>query len=172
MSPVKLLCLLICSFLLSSSAFADSLPSPKKTEVDFLSLEQPFSDLKGINHRLSDWRDKLLVVNFWASWCRPCVDELSDLNQIQAENSRIQIVGISTETFDETHRFIMLSDEEMRYPILIGEKKAMDMAYKLGNKNQTIPFTVVIDHKGKVIKQINGRINKAELAKFLSIQKK
>ncbi|HSD59412.1 MAG TPA: TlpA disulfide reductase family protein [Burkholderiales bacterium] len=124
-------------------------------------------DLAGQSQPLSQWKGKVLVVNFWATWCAPCREEIPAL--IQAQNRLgprgLQIIGIA---IDQVERVKPYADEmRINYPVLVGELDAMDLAQQAGNQLGGLPFTVVLDRSGKPIRSELGALNQDKLERIV-----
>jgi len=107
-------------------------------------------DPSGRPQPLSQWQGKVLVVNFWATWCGPCREEMPDLVRAQKEYGAkgLQIVGIAADDADKVQQFA--KEIELNYPALIGGYAAIDLSKDLGNSLVALPFTLVVDRHGKV----------------------
>lgn len=126
-------------------------------------------DTKGNPRAFSVWRDQILVVNFWATWCEPCRDEVPTLLKVQSENAGkgVQMVGIAIDSAAKVQRF---SEEfKITYPVLIGGAETMDLMRKLGNQAGGLPFTIIISRSGKVVATHLGRITEGQLVKALGL---
>ncbi len=113
-----------------------------------LALSLP--DPAGQPQSLAQWRGKVLVVNFWATWCAPCREEMPDLVLAQDEYGAkgLQIVGIAVDNVDKVQQFA--KEIKLNYPALIGGYGAMDLSKDLGNSLVALPFTLILDRQGKV----------------------
>ena len=111
-------------------------------------------DLRGRTLRLSDYRGKLVLLNFWATWCPPCRAEMPDLIKMQREyRSRgLQVIGVTYPPLEvkEVRRFIRKLG--VNYPIALGAKETKT----LFDEAETLPLTVVIDRQGNVRERIEG----------------
>jgi thiol-disulfide isomerase/thioredoxin len=108
-------------------------------------------DLAGKQTSLAQWRGKVLVVNFWATWCVPCREEIPDFIRMQAEfaDKGVQFVGIAA---DHADKVALFSNEfQINYPLLIGNYGALDLAKRMGNRISALPFTVVLDRSGRLV---------------------
>ena len=107
-------------------------------------------DPSGRPQPLSQWQGKVLVVNFWATWCGPCREEMPDLVRAQKEYGAkgLQIVGIAADDADKVQQFA--KEIQLNYPALIGGYAAIDLSKDLGNSLVALPFTLVVDRQGKV----------------------
>lgn len=122
-----------------------------------------YPDPQGQTQALAQWRGKLLVVNFWASWCAPCREEMPDFDALhqQYQTSGIEFVGIAIDTPTNVHAF--LQRHPVDYPILIGEGSAHVLARQLGNPSGALPYTIVLDRNGQVRLRHLGRLPRASL---------
>ncbi len=127
-----------------------------------------FSDMQGRQQALKQWQGKIIVLNFWATWCPPCREEMPELSAMQAQysNKNLVIVGLSTDDLDKTKAFIKTSP--VSYPILAGDMEAMNFAESLGNDRGILPYTVIIDANGNVVERFFGRINQQLLEKTIT----
>ena len=135
------------------------------TDVDAERLNHlfttPLKDLVGEEHQISDYRDKIVIVNFWASWCAPCVEEMPDLEGINRNFDKVQVIGYSVDTEQNIHRF--LSKVPVDFPILIGEPTAISLMRKLGNPSGGLPFSLVFAPDHKLAYKIIGQLDVEEL---------
>jgi thiol-disulfide isomerase/thioredoxin len=108
-------------------------------------------DLEGSQASLAQWRGKVLVVNFWATWCNPCREEIPDFIHLQKEfgDKGIQFVGIAADQVDKVRLFA--NELQINYPLLIGNYEALDLAKGVGNRISALPFTVVLDRNGRLV---------------------
>jgi thiol-disulfide isomerase/thioredoxin len=122
-----------------------------------------FNDLDGKPQSLAQWRGKVMVVNFWATWCPPCRDEIPefvDLQEKYRENGLI-FVGIALDEKDKVRAF---ADEMgINYPVLLGEIDAANLSRKLGNRLGALPFTVIIGRSGHIVSTEMGQMTQAML---------
>ena len=111
-------------------------------------------DLRNRNLRLSDYKGKVVLLNFWATWCPPCRAEMPDLIKMQREYGRmgLQVIGITypPEEIREVRQFV--SKLRVNYPIALGTKETRT----LFAETETLPLTVVIDREGNVRDLIEG----------------
>jgi thiol-disulfide isomerase/thioredoxin len=111
-------------------------------------------DLEGNTHRLSDYRGKVVLLNFWATWCPPCRAEMPDLIRWQKEygSQGLQVIGITYPPTEISEVREFVRSIRVNYPILLGEKETK----ALFDPGETLPVTIVIDRKGKVREVIEG----------------
>lgn len=134
------------------------------TKLDALS----FSDVDGQPRRLTDWPSRVLVVNFWATWCPPCKEEMPEFTRLQTEfgGKGVQFVGIAIDERKDVKAF--LERFPVNYPILIGESRGIEWAAELGNTMQVLPFTAVLDRTGRVLKTRAGVFGREQLLEVLN----
>lgn len=127
-----------------------------------------FADLAGQKQTFSQWRGKVLVINFWATWCPPCRQEIPDFvavyNAYRAKD--VVIVGVAQDERDAVADFAQ--EFRITYPMVIGGDEGYDFAAKLGNTSSSIPFTVIINRQGVVAYVAVGAMRRAELEKQLA----
>ena len=109
-----------------------------------------FTDQHGEEHRLSDWNGMVRVVNFWATWCPPCVHEIPMLISIQ-ESFRgrgVQLVGVAVD--DPDGAFAMAKELGMNYPTMADSRRTLDLLHAYGNRAAVLPFTAFVDPQGTI----------------------
>ncbi len=143
----------------STDAPADATPAALAT------LELP--DLTGKPVTFATWQGKVLVVNFWGTWCAPCRMEIPGLISVQSKHAAngVQVVGIAVDQADKVQEYA--KEIGINYPILIAGMEGAALARNLGNKTGALPFTVVLDRDGKLVKSHLGLITAEELEKLL-----
>ena len=115
-----------------------------------------------------NWRGKVLVLNFWASWCPPCVEEMPALDRIAQEyaSKNVLIVGIGIDSPSNIREF--LQKTPVSYPIVLGGLEGSNLSKQMGNTQGALPYTVVINPKGKSIYTKLGKISEEELKKAIN----
>jgi len=145
----------------------DSLVAPAAESATRRLMTASFSDLVGKPQTLMPWRGKVLVVNFWATWCAPCREEIPALIKVQKQyaSNDVKVVGIAIDNVDKVREYA----EEMHvdYPLLIAGIETLDVAKDLGNRAGVLPFSVVLDRTGKVVHAHAGKMTEASLGAIL-----
>ena len=113
------------------------------------------------------WRGKVLVVNFWASWCPPCVEEMPTLDKLQGEffSKNVLFVGIGIDSPSNIREF--LEKTSVSYPIVIGGLEGSNLSKQMGNSQGALPYTIVINAEGKATSSKLGKISEEELRKAI-----
>lgn len=127
----------------------------------------PFQGLDGQIHKLSEWNGKLLLLNFWATWCTPCLKEIPLLVETQARlaTRNFQIVGIAMDQAEPVRRYA--ERLKMNYPIMAGEADVVTAMDALGDTLGALPFSVLISPDGRILERISGDLSREELEALL-----
>jgi len=134
------------------------LPSRIPTELPVFTLD----DLSGKPTSIAKWRDKSLVLNFWATWCAPCRREIPLLKSLAEDwqTRDVAVVGVAVDHRAEVQSF---ADKfRISYPLLIGEEDALDAAAALGMDSPVFPFTVFTDRRGEVVALFVGELHRPQ----------
>jgi thiol-disulfide isomerase/thioredoxin len=133
---------------------------------------QSLNDAKGTPQSLAQWKGKALVVNFWAPWCAPCVEEMPELAALAADNAGkdLNVIGIGIDSPANIAEFA--TKFKITYPLYVAGMSGTDLARQFGNAAGGLPYTVLIGADGQVRKTYLGRLKfdelKADLAKLKS----
>ena len=152
-------------------SYRTTAPPPKapelQTPVPAVSLtalfDLPLTDTAGRVQNFRQWQGKVLVVNFWATWCQPCREEMPGFSRLQDKfrANGVQFVGISSDEADKVIDFQKFTP--VNYPLLIGGMAIMANSAELGNNRQGLPFTAVFDRHGQLAMTKLGRWTEADL---------
>jgi thiol-disulfide isomerase/thioredoxin len=139
-------------------------PKPRAIPETLPAISLP--DRDGVTRALSEWKGRPLVVNFWATWCGPCREEIPLLKALRNERSRdrLEIVGIAIDQRDAVLKYAR--DIGIDYPILIGEKDGYAAAESLGVA-LVLPFSVFADSNGRIVTLKIGELHANEAAFIL-----
>jgi thiol-disulfide isomerase/thioredoxin len=124
-------------------------------------------DSAGKEQSLSQWKGKVLIVNFWATWCEPCREEMPQFVEAQQRSGAkgLQFVGIAIDQADKVQQFA--SEIHLNYPALIGGYGAIELSKTLGNRLGALPFTVIVDRGGKIVHTQLGQLKDAQLQSYI-----
>ena len=144
------------------------LPGLPKNIQDPLRHLPAFSlrDLDGQEIASSAWAGKVVILNFWATWCLPCLGGIPILQAAQAESEQVRVVGIAIDTQEEVARY--LAKNPINYPVLMGGTEAVEMSRRLGNRLEDLPFTVIFDSQGRWVHAHPGEVTQAILGEKLA----
>ncbi len=131
-------------------------------------LGASFEALDGKTMPISTWRGKSLVVNFWATWCGPCREEMPDFVKAQQEfeTKGLQFVGIAIDRRAPTEKFA--AEIGVNYPILLGDAAWLEAVKKMGNPQGVLPFSLVFSPDGKLMLRRVGRLKYSEIAAIVA----
>ena len=131
-------------------------------------LSTVFPDLHGQARRLLDWRGRVALVNFWATWCEPCREEIPLLISTSKKHAAagLEVVGIAIDTVDKIREYA--AKFGISYPVLVGDMRAIDLLRKIGNPAGALPYTVTLDRSGALAARKLGAYKPAELEQVLA----
>jgi thiol-disulfide isomerase/thioredoxin len=123
------------------------------------------TDIGGQPHRLAEWDSKLVLVNFWATWCGPCREEMPVLDRARRNLSGrgLEIVGVAIDDADAVGAFLKTSP--VKYPILVGGDN--DTLYRFGDGSAVLPYSVLFGPDGQVLAQRAGSFSENGLHDWL-----
>lgn len=125
-------------------------------------------DLDGRERRLSGYQGKRLLLNFWASWCGPCLTEMPALNDVQhkfADQGAI-VLGIAMDEPDRVRAF--LAQHPVAYPILVGQLSSPSTTLRFGDRDEVLPYSVLLDENGRILATHRGPLSASQLNQWLS----
>lgn len=144
-----------CVALLAGTAlWVATAPGPRLKAPDISSsalFAAGFHDLQGASRSLGEFQGKVLVLNFWATWCAPCREEMPAFSRLQAAWSgrNVQFVGLSSEDPPKVAAFARSLG--VTYPLWVGGDEVEELSRRLGNASGALPHTIVLDRSGRLI---------------------
>ncbi|MBF0194565.1 MAG: TlpA family protein disulfide reductase [Magnetococcales bacterium] len=134
------------------------------------SLDMPLNTVAGKSFSLADFKGKVLVINFWATWCPPCLDEIPELIQFQKEFAKrgVQVIGIDFMEKPNKERLAsFIEKHDINYPIVFGKsKKMLNFAKGLGGVFG-LPVTKFLDRRGNIVSSHVGGITAKQLRSYI-----
>lgn len=143
---------------------ADSPQAAGKNAAAQQLAAMPMPGLNGQPQKIGQWLGQVVVINYWATWCPPCREEMPAFSRLHDRFSvnGVQFVGVSIDSVEKVLAF--QKQTPVSYPLLIGSASAIDLTVGLGNDAQGLPFTVILDRTGKVAVTHVGRFEEDDLA--------
>lgn len=115
----------------------------------------------GMSQDLGLYKGKIIVLNFWATWCPPCREEMPELSDLYTEykSKNVVVLGIAVDELALVKEFSVATP--VSYPLFAAENEGMELGSNLGNDKGVLPYTVIINQNGAVVDTYYGRINKS-----------
>jgi len=127
-------------------------------------------NIEGETISIGEFRGKKTLINFWATWCRPCRKEMPMLNGVflSQDPSDFSVVGIAIDKPEKVKQFV--AELGIDFPIMVGQSEAYDVMKDLGNEALTLPYTILIDEEGEVVWSKNTELKHSDMDEVLGIQ--
>ena len=128
-----------------------------------------FKDMQGQSQRLSDYRGKWVLVNFWATWCPPCLEEIPDLIALHEahKNTDLVVIGVALDS-DKDSVVEFVAKKHVSYPIVYGDYK---MATQVGEV-EALPTSFLYDPAGKLVSYQEGVVTRASVESYIKSKNK
>ena len=119
-------------------------------------LDATLPDLSGAPQKIGNWKGKVLVINFWATWCPPCLEEIPHFVRLQRQlgEQGLQFIGVAIDEPDKVRTFAQ--QNAINYPVMIGQLDAIELSKSAGNTAGGLPYTLILDRSGRVVSQHSG----------------
>ncbi len=142
--------------------FGETAEAPASDAVGQPRPALTLDDLGGRSHHLDEWNGQVVLVNFWATWCPPCQDEMPLLDRLHAryEDEGFAVVGIAIDRRDRVEQFV--EAHGIGFPVLLGDAEAARSSADFGNAFGALPFSAVIDREGIIRFTWMGQLQEAE----------
>lgn len=153
-----------------AAAGASSQPAAAALQVGERRPDFTLPDTEGVPRSVSEFDGKLLIVNFWATWCPPCRDEIPAFVRLQQDYAAqgVQFLGVALDRAEAVRAFI--AEHAVNYPSVYGEHEAIALSKAYGNRIGGLPFTVVVGRDGRVLRMHQGVFEEAELRAVIDAQ--
>ena len=147
----------------------EAIGDPARAEPAQMLPDFALANLSGEQQSIRSWPDQALVINFWATWCAPCLREiplLKDFHDTQQANG-ITVVGIAVDRLEPVAAFAQ--DMTFNYPVLVGQAEGMDAAASFGVDFFALPFTVFTDHDANILGVHTGELHTEDLDNLAAV---
>jgi peroxiredoxin len=146
-------------------------PDAPKADINVHGMQRPdftLADIAGNVRNINEWDGRVVAINFWASWCSPCLQEIPELVDLQTRFGAqgLQVIGIALQKPEELVDFVR--DYGMNYPVLAGESAVIAIAESYGNTFGALPYTAIIDRTGKVVFVKAGPVTHTEVESVIA----
>lgn len=133
------------------------------SEAESFFWQQQFRQLNGVLLATNSFKGKPLVLNFWATWCPPCVEELPLINNFFQKNKANgwQVMGLAVDQADPVKRF--LTGMPLSFPVALAGFPGIEISRSLGNSGGALPFTVVFGSTGHVLHRKMGKLTNTDM---------
>ncbi|HEY1891564.1 MAG TPA: TlpA disulfide reductase family protein [Steroidobacteraceae bacterium] len=140
--------------------------SPTSQSIPDTLPDIAFTDRLGATRHLSDWKGRPLLVNFWATWCGPCQDEIPLLEQLSRDRAGqgLQVIGVAVDSRPAVLEYARRA--AIQYPLLIGEQPGLKAVRALG-MDEVFPFSVFVDARGRIVTLKVGALRPDQAALIL-----
>lgn len=120
-------------------------------------------DLNDQQQNFSQWNNKVVLLNFWATWCPPCRREMPDFIDVynKYKDKDFIVVGVGIDDQQKIAQFVKKLG--VNYPVLVGGSSAMQVSYQYGNHNGALPYSIIIDKQGIIRYRAGGLISRQKL---------
>lgn len=138
-------------------------PAAPQSQAVAALYQQSMANDKGVTQSLASLKGQPVLVNFWAPWCAPCVEEMPELSTLHTEVApkNIRIVGIGIDSPANIAEFSL--KHKIGYPLYVAGMSGTELSRQLGNKAGGLPFTVLIAGDGSIRKTYLGRLDMAKV---------
>jgi thiol-disulfide isomerase/thioredoxin len=125
-------------------------------------------DPEGRVHAFAQWDGQLVLLNFWASWCAPCVEEMPLLDRLQQRHAArgLQVVGIASDGVEPTREF--LAAHPVAYTILVDDPERGDLSRVLGNQHGVLPYSLLVGRDGRILARHVGNFSESALEDWVA----
>lgn len=124
------------------------------------------TDMAGKQHRLSDYKGKWVLVNYWATWCPPCLEEIPDLVMLydQRKDSDLMVLGVALQYKTRQEVADYVDDMLMSYPVILGDKSVTSQI----GPDEVLPTTFIYNPRGELVETRRGLITRQYIESLLA----
>ena len=123
------------------------------------------TDTAGKHHRLAEEKGHYVVLNFWATWCVPCIEEIPEIARFARDHPQVRVIGVATDVADEAKTKQFAAKHGLDYPLVLSDDR---VEKELGGPLRALPTTRVYDPGGKLVYDKPGRVDEKTLEKIIS----
>lgn len=130
-------------------------------------LDRPILALDGTVHKLREWEGSLVMLNFWATWCAPCVTEMPIIQSVWREyrGKDLEIIGIALDEIESVAEF--RERLSIEYPLMVAVDDPIEMLTRFGDKSGALPHSVMLDRAGDILATHTGPFSQEQLEAFI-----
>ena len=168
MNKNTLLILFAAGIALAAGVFVQNLSVTKQAEPDVPALDFSLPDLTGKQRSINEWQGKILIINFWATWCPPCLKEIPEFIKLQNTyaDKDLQFIGIAID--DKLAVAEYLEAININYPMLISGDEGIALSHQLGNIVNAVPFTLIVNQQGQIIHRQAGELSIEKIIEIIT----
>jgi len=168
MQQNTILIFFVSALALVGGIFVQNLPVKNGINTAIPALKINLPDSAGKQRSISEWQGKIQIINFWATWCPPCLKEIPEFIKLQAEyqDKNVQFIGIAIEDQAAVEQY--LKTTQVNYPMLIAGDEGISLSQQLGNIVNAVPFTLIVNQQGQIIHRQPGELSNEKIIEIIT----
>ena len=162
-----LLIVIAAGIALAAGMFVQRLPVTQQLDPNVPAIDFSLPDLTGKQRNINEWQGKIRIINFWATWCPPCLKEIPEFIKLQnSHNKDLQFIGIAIDDKQAVEEY--LETININYPMLISGDEGIALSHQLGNVINAVPFTIIVNQQGQIIHRQPGELSNEKIIEIIT----